>query len=137
MGLVKFLPEIMTGLLVALIAGKLAFVWHHLTVLEDQKHEQAAISAQIEADQQQCLMGKQLTENASNEYQKQISTLNGQLNDIRMHRPRTCVVPLPSALSAGRFNAAAPALDEPLSLTASQAKPSYPMKEIAKATPSN
>jgi hypothetical protein len=52
-------------------------------------------------------MDKQLTENANDEYQKQITDLDGQLADARMRRPRTCVIPLPSALAARRFNAAA------------------------------
>jgi len=105
--MIKYLPELATALLVALICGALANGWHKLTVLEDQAHERAAISAQIASDTSQCNMDKQLTENANDEYQKQISDLDRQLSDARMRRPRTCVIPLPSALAASRFNAAA------------------------------
>lgn len=114
--LIKFLPELATAILVALIAGKLSLAWHRQTVLEDKNHERAAVTAQITADAHQCIMDKQLTENVENEYQAQIADLTRRYNAERVSRPRKCVVPAPTARAAERFNAAEQSTPRPVAV---------------------
>ena len=86
----------------------LALAWflHSASITRNDASWLLKLAQKAAQVQHTCDMDKQLTENANDEYQKQVADLNSQLSVARM-RPRTCVVPLPSALAARRFNAAA------------------------------
>ncbi len=83
----------------------LALFLHHASVIDLQAKQQAALAAQAAQINHQCQMDKQLTAEVSHEYENQVNDLNGQLAALKRVRPRTCVIPLPSALAANRFNA--------------------------------
>jgi len=96
----------------------LALCWylHHASVIEIEAKNRIAIQTQIAADTHQCAMDKQLTANVESEYESQISDLNKRLLAARVSRPRKCVVPMPTALAAGRFNAAVAASPRPVAV---------------------
>lgn len=112
--LLKFWPELATAFLVAMLVGTLAWQGHKIAVNKLEADQRAAIAAQIASDTHQCTMDKQLTANVENLYESQISDLNRRLVAARVSRPRKCVIPLPSALAAQRFNDAVTASPRPV-----------------------
>ena len=88
----------------AIICLGLGIGEHKLTVDHMENLQRAAVAAQVAIDTHQCNMAKELTENVLDQAQKERDALNTQLSTFKRMRPRKCIVPMPSASAASRFN---------------------------------
>ena len=92
-----------TAIAAAVITFLVCLGLHTLDVDRITAANVKAVADQVQFDIKKCEAEKEITTNVSNDYEKQIDTLNGQLNSLRHAAPRIVYVKQP----AGGHHAAA------------------------------
>ena len=92
-------------ILAVVFTAALAYGLHALDVYRLEDQQRSEIAAQVKADNDQCSKDKAITKGVSDAYEKQISSLDSELNSIKRVRPSACLI-VQSSRSAKRNNAA-------------------------------
>lgn len=89
--ILAYWKELTAAAATALLVGFIAWNLHGWDVRRIEAKNVAAMAAQKDALQKQCIQEKQITTEVSNDYQNQLADLGRQLAAVKRLRPSACV----------------------------------------------